>query len=153
MREIQLTKNKVAIIDDEDFELVSKWKWSFDGNYAVRGKYIGNVNGKDKYKKIYLHREINKTQDNLETDHINKNKLDNRRSNLRSVTKGINSNNHGAHKNNSTGICGVTWSKSAKKFNTRIFFQGKKYHLGYFTKIEDAILARELAEKKYGIRY
>jgi hypothetical protein len=149
MKKISLTKGKFALIDDADYDFVNQWKWSFDGSYAVRGHYLGNINGKDKYKKIYLHRVINETLKGFETDHINKNKLDNRRCNLRSATKGQNSRNHNAHKNNITGICGVVWNNNVNKYRVRITVNKKIFNLGYFNDINKAIKVRIKAEKKY----
>lgn len=149
MKKIKLTKGKYALVDDEDFEFVSRWKWSFDGHYAIRGHYLGRIDGKDKYRKIYLHREINKTEVGMETDHINRDKLDNRKMNLRSATKGQNSRNHPAHKNNITGICGVSLYRGYKKYCSRIVVNKKRIHLGYFININDAIFARKQAEQKY----
>lgn len=81
MKEIKLTKGQVAIVDDEDFEELNKYKWHATKHrnafYARRANY-----GKRPHQ-VYMHRQI------LEgvkiVDHINLNSLDNRRSNLRSV--------------------------------------------------------------------
>jgi len=149
MKELTLTKGKFAIVDDEDFEYLNQWKWSFDDLYAVRGEYLGKVEGKDKYKKIYLHKVINQTPKGLETDHINQNKLDNRRCNLRTVTKSQNNRNRTCCVKNICGVIGVNWYKQTKKYCARIVIDGKKIHLGYFTNIGDAILARKEAERLY----
>ena len=149
MKKIKLTKGKYALVDDEDFDYINQWKWSFNGSYAVRGKYIGRVNGKDRYERIYLHRDLNKTPKGMETDHINRNKLDNRRCNLRTVTKSKNNNNRDAYKNNICGVCGVNWYKQMKKYCSRIVVNGKRMHLGYFDNLEDAIKARKKAEDTY----
>src|SRR3990167_395314 len=82
MRKIKLTKNKVALVDDKNYQWLSEFKWSFDGRYAVRATYRKNV-----YTKIYMHRLILKVPVGCEVDHINRNKLDNRSSNLRMVTR------------------------------------------------------------------
>ena len=75
MKEIPLTRGKFALVDDEDYEWLSQWKWycSTTG-YAVRGC---------KNRILYMHREIAKTKPGMLTDHINRNKLDNRKENLR----------------------------------------------------------------------
>lgn len=151
MKKIKLTKGKVALIDNEDFEMVNKWKWSFNGSYAVRGEYLGRVDGKDKYKRIYLHRVINKTPLGLETDHINKNKLDNRRKNLRSVTKGINNNNRDAYKNNLTGVSCVSFLKKLNKYRVRVTVDKKVMNLGYYSNIKEAIKVRNNTKRIYAI--
>lgn len=79
-----------ATIDDSDYELVSQYKWFLIKGYAVTQKYLGGGRKNAKYKTIQMHKLINDTPDGLETDHINRDKLDNRRSNLRSVTKSEN---------------------------------------------------------------
>lgn len=154
MKEIPLTQGRVAIVDDEDFRFVSQWKWSFDGQYAVRGQfteYLGRQNGHSwcRNQKIYLHREINRTPPGLETDHINRDKLDNRKGNLRSVTRGGNSRNHDAHRNNVTGVCGVNWYNAIKKFRASIVVNRTRVHLGYFADLTAATQARKEAEEQY----
>lgn len=77
MKEILLTKGKVAIIDDEDFDRVSAYTWCFD-RYACRGVW--------KSTKVYMHKFIfGKVPEEFLVDHINGNKLDNRKENLRLI--------------------------------------------------------------------
>jgi hypothetical protein len=84
MKEIPLTKGKVALVDDEDFEEVSKVTW-----YLVKIRNTCYAHGyvKPPSKKMeYMNRLILKTPEDMETDHINGNGLDNRKENLRVVT-------------------------------------------------------------------
>lgn len=127
---IKLTQGKIVLIDSEDFEFLNQWKWYYRDGYAVR-----NSNRKT----IWMHRLINKTPDNLFTDHINRNTLDNRKINLRSVTVQENNSNRSKMKNNTSGFRGVFYSKDHKKF--RAVFQKK--HLGYFPTALEASKAYE----------
>jgi hypothetical protein len=81
-------------------------------------------------------------------DHINGDGLDNRICNLRDVTHAENGRNLKLKKNNTTGVCGVSFQ--ANRYKAEIWFEGKKYHLGRFINLEDAALARAEAEKKFG---
>lgn len=74
-------------------------------------------------------------------DHINKNKLDNRIANLRPVTKQENSFN--------TSAKGVYFNKQQKKYASKIMINGKRIHLGYFEKEEDAIIMYLQAKNLY----
>src|SRR3990167_6376904 len=80
---IKLTKGKVTLIDKKDFMKLSQKDYYFNGKgYAARGQRIGPR----KFNKtlcIYMHREILNAPEGVEVDHINGNKLDNRRFNLR----------------------------------------------------------------------
>lgn len=149
MRKIKLTKGKYALVDAEDFEYLNQWKWSFDGSYAVRGRYLGKKIEKYKYEKIYLHRVINKTPKGFETDHINGNKLDNRKINLRSAKRSLNNINRHGQRNNTSGVQGVYWDSSTRKWRAEIGFCKKNIKLGRFINIQDAKIAREQAERRY----
>ena len=142
MKLTKLTKGKFAMVDNEDFEYVNQWKWKYhkDG-YAVR-TFTGNKN-------IYMHRVINKTPKGLFTDRINRNKLDNRRSNLRDTTNSKNLMNTGIWKHNTSGIKGVEWNKQKRKWNAKIQVNKKKIHLGFFDNIIMAFLARKFGERLY----
>lgn len=145
MKKIKLTQGKFAIVDKKDFEFLNQWKWSYDSNgYARR-----NDNG----KKIYLHKLINNTPDGFLTDHINRNKLDNRRINLRNVNKSENSFNSKMFSHNKSGYRGVSWSKSAEKWLSRIQFNKKVIHLGLFIDINSVVYARKLFEINNKINY
>lgn len=145
MKQIKLTKNKFALVDDEDFEWLNQWKWWTDHRgYAVR-----DVGGRKDKKRILMHRFINVTPKGYHTDHINHNKLDNRRSNIRTTTPSQNILNSVLSKSNTSGYKGVAWYKNGWVATIKINYQ--KIHLGRFKKLEDAVKARKEAEALYGI--
>lgn len=143
MKKIKLTKGKYALVDDFNFEWLNQWKWQLStSGYAIR---------KEGKKIIRMHRLVNFTPSWLFTDHINQNKLDNRRGNLRIVTKSQNGFNRGKPKSNSSGIKGVYWDKFTNKWRAEIKIFYKKISLGRFTNLEDAVLARKKGESKYHV--
>lgn len=102
---------RVALVDDEDYEWLSKYNWSLtvpdrpSGGYAFRrdpktGRMIG------------MHRMIMNPPEGFEVDHINGNTLDNRRSNLRIVSRAQSIVNRAAFKNNRSGYKGVSFNKA-----------------------------------------
>lgn len=151
MKKIALTKGKFAIVDDEDFEWLNQWKWySSDNGYATRRVYIKNSGRKNqKCYTIKMHRLINNTPNNLFTDHINQDKLDNRRHNLRTVDKSLNGINREKQQNNTSGYKGISWHKKANKWMVEICVKGKKNYLGLYSSIKDAITARKKGEGVY----
>lgn len=141
MKEVRLYKDKgVALVDDEDFERVSQYKWHIDRGYAamtISGKGI-----------MYMHRFINNTPKGMSTDHINRNKLDNRRSNLRTCTQRENNTNMKLRGDNTSGHRGVTWHKNDKRWQAQINIQGRLLYLGQYKKLQDAIEAQKHAFKQ-----
>lgn len=104
------------------------------------------------YKKYKSHRVIFKMYygfDPQEVDHINGDGLDNRIHNLRSVSPTENKRNLRLQKHNTSGVSGVCFNKTFNKWWAYIKLSGKQKSLGYFTKLEDAVAARKLAEIKY----
>lgn len=83
-------------------------------------------------------------------DHVNGNRIDNRIINLRSVSHLENHKNKSIHKDNTSGVHGVHWSKNSNKWRAEIMVSNCRKHLGYFESIEDAAIARKYAEIKYG---
>lgn len=83
-------------------------------------------------------------------DHINGVKTDNRMENLRDVSIKLNSLNRPKQKNNQSGVTGVKWSKSCRKWEAAIQVNGEKIGLGFFLTFEMAAEARKKAEAKYG---
>lgn len=129
-----------ALVDNDDFLLVNKYRWIMSSHgYAVTTNK----------QRIYMHRMINKTPIGMITDHINRNTLDNRKSNLRSTGKSLNAVNTELRKTNTSGYKGVHFTKNIRKWEAYIFKNYKKISLGYFDKIEKAITARKKAELIY----
>lgn len=146
MKKIILTKGRFALVDDKDFERLNKFKWCIRGN-----KYAGRRDGKTG-QIVLMHQIINKTSQGFITDHINRNKLDNRRKNLRTVTASQNIINVGIKKNNTSGCIGVYRDKRYIKggWYAQISYKGKRQrHLGLFRTKTEAIMARKTAEKLY----
>jgi len=110
---IPLTQGEFAIVDSEDYDYLSQWKWYCSNGYAVRVEYTK----KDRVA-ILMHREVNVTPDNLYTDHINQNRLDNRKSNLRSCTNKQNQRNKAPILGKTSIFKGVSLKKRKNKNNT-----------------------------------
>ena len=82
-------------------------------------------------------------------DHINRNKTDNRITNLRDVSHKQNQQNTGKRSDNTSGHTGVSWYKPYSKWLAHIKHNQKQINLGYFTTIEEAVAARKAGELKY----
>lgn len=82
-------------------------------------------------------------------DHINRDKADNRISNLRIVTFSENNQNSKIYKNNTSGITGVYWHRTRQKWSACVRISRRLKHLGYFNTMEEAITARLEAESKF----
>jgi hypothetical protein len=144
MKKIKLTNGLETIVDDDIFELVSKMSWGISqSGYAIHHVWHKIP---QKRQTIFLHRLVNDTPDGEITDHINQDKLDNRKSNLRTVDKSVNAHNSKIPRNNTSGYKGVQWFKPHGLWSARIKVRGKTYHLGYFHDIEGAVAARKKAE-------
>jgi hypothetical protein len=149
MKKIPLTQGKFALVDDADFEWLSQWKWHYEGRYAARRNYIGFINGKNKGKKVYMHKELLKPEGGLDVDHINRNKLDNQRENLRVLSRSKNVFNRDKLETNTSGYTGVYWLKLKKRWRASIEVENTKVYLGTFVDKSDAIKKRRDAELRY----
>lgn len=140
MKKIPLTRGMFAIVDDEDFEELSKFNWcAFRGRYTFYAMRKVPVNGKEKV--LQLHRAILKPLDSQQVDHRDGNGLNNVRSNLRLATHSQNKMNSKRYKNNKSGFKGVFWDRRDKKWRAEIRFNGNCKPLGYFSNPEDAYAA------------
>lgn len=83
-------------------------------------------------------------------DHINGNPIDNRLVNLRAVTRRENSRNRSLQRNNTSGTVGVFWNGTTNKWQATICIDERKYSLGNYDDIEDAIAARKRGEVRCG---
>lgn len=129
MKEIKLTQGKVALVDDEDYEYLNQWRWQFSNGYARRN--IKLLNGKRSSQS--MHRLILNTSSlELLVDHINGNKIDNRKENLRTCNIYENALNRGVKKENKLRIKGVSFKKERKKYVAVIQVNKKQLHIGCF---------------------
>ena len=140
-------KRKVnVLVDDSDYAYLSQFNWQVDKFDTVQRhtKFSNGVKGH-----ILIHRDILKPNKNQEVDHIDGNRLNNQRSNLRFATSSQNKINRGARKDNQSGYKGVSWHKQRDKWTARIMANGKYQHLGLFENILDAVTAYNEAALKY----
>lgn len=130
---IPLSNGLFAIIDRSDYELVCNAKWNYHRGYALKSQMKNGVS-----RKVYMHRVINGTPDGMLTDHRNGNRLDNRRSNLRTANRFQNEQNKGITKRNRSGFKGVWFCKKSNRFQAQIRFSRKKIYLGSFQTAKEA---------------
>jgi len=144
MKEIPLTRGKVTLVDDEDFEWLNQWKWQCSASgYAIRRL------PRPIRETIWMHREIMHTPKGMDTDHINCNRSDNRRCNLRICTRSQNKANAFIQANNTSGYKGIKWHGREKLWLAYIQVNGKECYLGSYKTKEDAALAYNNGAIKY----
>jgi hypothetical protein len=138
-REIPLTNKKgqvlgIAIVDAEDYELVSQVRW-----YLIKGYAHRSVKTEGKFIGLKMHREIIDAPKGVQVDHINGNKLDNRKINLRLCNNSQNQVNRGKAAVGSSTFKGVYLFKGA--WVARVTFNRKGVYLGRFGSEADAARA------------
>lgn len=141
MSYIGISKNKQVIVDDNDYDYLTQWRWSYNNGYACR---MSSSKGGSKRVKIYMHRLITNCPDNLEVDHINRNRLDNRRSNLRVCNRATNMQNKSKTERHNhlrqkylSFESGITLSTKGY-WQVKIQVNGKQKQIGNFRDIANA---------------
>lgn len=148
MKEIQITKGMVALVDDEDFEKVNKRRWCARQDGAMfYATAFNRINGKQRATKMHRYLLGNPPMGKV-YDHLNGNTLDNRRENLIIVTRRQNCQN--LHIKKSSRYPGVYWHKTNGKWQVRIRIGNKRPSLGYFTDEEKAFEAYKKALAEVG---
>lgn len=131
-------------IDVQDWDLVSGRTWSM----TKAGYLQAKINGTP----VYLHRMLMDNPRNRLVDHIDRDSLNNCRSNLRLATKKQNSENQGIREDNSTGYRGVDYHKSSDLYRARVRHHGREHHLGMYGTAEQANAAAIAERQRLGFR-
>lgn len=139
------------MVDDEDFEWLSQFKWHAHFSpdtgkfYAQRTvRLAGN-----KFKVVKMHQVVLGVPHGTLVDHRNLDSLDNQRHNLRACTYAENTANSGPQRNNKSGVSGVSLHKASGKYQAYINVNYKRIYLGLFVTKEGAVQARREAETFY----
>lgn len=133
-------------IDECDFNFVSKYRWSINDKYVSTNGYKSGES--NRLHRLLLNLEYG---DERQGDHINGNTLDNRRANLRIVTKNDNAKNRKVNSNNTSGRRGVYFEirRGKPKWRISLSIDGKLKSFGDYDSIEEAILVREKVESNF----
>ena len=142
MKKIKLTQGKFALVDDEDFEKLNKYKW-----YSTKPTSLYYAITFINKRNIRMHRFILNPKREEEIDHIDGNGLNNQKINLRICTHSQNMTNHKIRRDNTSGVSGIYWNKCAKKWQAYIGFKNKIIYLGIFKTLKDARESRNLKER------
>lgn len=150
MKEIKLTNGGVALVDDEDFEKLSSYKWHRHDERTLQYVRVA-LYGSGKQQILLMHRVVMNAPTGVDVDHRDGDGLNNQKYNLRLCTDQQNSMNLKLFRTSTSGHKGVSWNKQFKKWEAYIWFHRKKIRLGEYKEKSDAIAARENAEKElYG---
>jgi hypothetical protein len=158
MKLLPLTKNKFALVDDDDYYWLSQWNWFAveikNTWYARRSRKKGVLRSNEKYE-IYLHRIVmrcNELDNTLVIDHLDKNGLNNQKENLRLCTKSENNKHTSSHKNSSSQYLGVSYDKNRNKWTASLMNNGVRILFKrYNTEIEAAQAYDITAKTQFGV--
>lgn len=136
---------KSVKVDKDLYDELSKHSWHINNRgYVLR---TGNINGKT--TRIYMHRFILDAPKGSYVDHINGDRLDNRKENLRIATNAQNIRNSALKSSNSSGFKGVSWRADKNKWQAKITYNYRQKHLGLFSSKREAAIAYNEAAKRY----
>ncbi len=132
VKRIPLSRGQYAIVDADDYEWLSQYKWRLCGTgYAGRD---------EKGKYVFMHRQIMDAPEGMLVDHIDGNRRNNCRANLRICTRSQNTRNQKKHAGATSQFKGVYLFKRTGKWVAALYFKGQRFWLGYF--VDEAEAAR-----------
>lgn len=142
MKELRLFGGQTALVDDEDYELLSNLTW-----YEQKDGYArANIR---KGQQVLMHRFIMNAPSHLQVDHINRKRLDNRRANLRLCTQEQNHQNRTHTPRGTSKYRGVHWDKQQGKWRVHISVNGRTRHVGRFKDEMEAVQAYNRAAREH----
>lgn len=146
MKQIQLTQSKIALIDNEDFEDLNRFKWCA---YSPRGyPNLWYATRREGTTTIRMHQQILNVPKRLMIDHIDGDGLNNSRSNLRTATNSLNQlNQHKLRSNKTSKFRGVSWCAKYQNWQAGIKINGIQYFLGRFADEKEASEVYERTKK------
>lgn len=140
-KRITLLRGQVTLVDDSDFPTLAQYPWRLNSSgYAVRTEKRG-----DRAFVVCLHRELMQAERGQIVDHVDHDKLNNTRSNLRIITQQENLQYRRCFRNNRSGYKGVT--RQHGKWHARITVGGKLLHLGFYDDPETAARVYDAAAR------
>lgn len=131
----------VTLVDDDTPPEVMAASWHIDATGYVRGRFAGRVQ--------HLHRVLIAVPAGFVVDHINGDKLDNRRVNLRTCRQAENSRNTPRKRNNTSGVTGVSWDTTRQRWLAHIKVDRKFINLGWHDSLDAAAQARAAGEREH----
>lgn len=149
----QTNCNLYAQVSHQDYDWLNQFEWFVNENgYAVR-----SVSKQEKHERglpdscsyVFMHREIMQTPAGMMTDHIDGNRLNNTRENLRIVTAQQNARNAKLRKDNKTGAAGVHKNKHNNTYYAQLKVDGKNKTVGAGLEFDEAVQARQEAILEY----
>ena len=152
MKELPLNMGGVALVDDEDYETLSKHKWYVNKNGRTIYAYRQTTVAPKTIKTVYMHVLVMQIHGlhikGLDVDHIDHDGLNNTKANLRCISH---MDNLGNRRDNASGYPGVGWHKSYNKWQSRVRIGSQLHHLGMFDTPLEAHEARQKFLKERGI--
>lgn len=124
-----------ALVDDDLFDILNQKIWRLTPKgYVTRSQ---SFDGKE--FRLLLHRVVMSAPAEMQVDHIDRNPLNNQRSNLRLVDNSLNQHNRGISKKNTSGATNVYWDKERSRWRVRSWLNDKSVDLGRYKEYDEAV--------------